>query len=93
MVKDSIELRTRILPSKHIRLSESLLGLGAIILDIIKTPRSIDELWFEFSKINNSKETFPAYHDFDNLILAINYLFIIGALSIDINSKITNAIN
>jgi hypothetical protein len=82
-----------ILPSKHIRFSESLLGLGGIILSIIKEPKTIDEIWFKFSEINNDKKVFPAYHNFDNVVLALNYLFIVGAVSIDYNGKIQNAAN
>jgi hypothetical protein len=82
-----------ILPSKHIRFSESLLGLGGVILRIIKEPKTIDEIWFKFSEFNNDKKQFPAYHNFDNVILALNYLYIIGAVSIDKNGKIQNAAN
>ena len=32
-----------ILPTKHIRFSESLLGLGGVVLKIIKEPKTIDE--------------------------------------------------
>ena len=82
-----------ILPTKHIRFSESLLGLGGVVLKIIKEPKTIDEIWFKFSEFNNDKKVFPAYHNFDNVILALNYLFIIGAVSIDKNGKIQNAAN
>ncbi|WP_394351176.1 ABC-three component system middle component 6 [Draconibacterium mangrovi] len=76
-----------ILPSKHISLSESLLGLGGILLGYLKIPQSVDELWHKYSKINNSKR-YPAYHDFDNLILALNYLYLIGAIDIDEKGKL-----
>lgn len=80
-----------ILPSKHIRFSESLLALGGILLSIIKEPKTVDEIWFKFSEINNTKNILPAYHNFDNIVLALNYLFIVGAVSIDKNGKIQNA--
>jgi hypothetical protein len=82
-----------ILPSKHIRFSESLLGLGGVILNIIKEPKTIDEIWFKFSEFNNDKKIFPAYHNFDNVVLTLNYLFVVGAVSIDKNGKIQNATN
>jgi hypothetical protein len=82
-----------ILPSKHIRFSESLMGLGGILLSLINEPKSVDEIWFKYSEINNSKRKFPAYHNFDNVILALNYLYLIGAIEINTNGKIQNAIN
>lgn len=75
-----------ILPSKHISLSESLLGLGGVLLQIIaKQSCSLEYIWQEYSKINNNREIFPAYHSFDNVVLAVDLLFMIGAISI--NSK------
>lgn len=75
-----------ILPSKHISLSESLLGLAGVILTFLtRKPYTLDEVWQEYSKINNTRDFFPAYHNFDNVIMAINLLYLIGA--IDINTK------
>ncbi len=82
-----------ILPSKHIRISESLLGLGAYVLSYLKDgPKDIDHLWFKVSKQNQSKRAF-SYHGFDNLILALNYLFIIGSIDINSEGLIYNATN
>ncbi len=78
-----------ILPSKHIGLAESLLGLGGALLQIIvKKPCSIESLWQEYSKINNNKDLFPAYHSFDNVILAVDLLFMMGAISVNSEGEI-----
>jgi hypothetical protein len=77
-----------ILPSKHIRLSESLLGLSAVLLEFLQTPISVDELWFKFSAINNSRDKFPAYHSFDNVVLALNILYSMGIVDIEENGNI-----
>jgi hypothetical protein len=78
-----------ILPSKHISLAESLLGLGGVLLEIIKQkPYSLDSLWQEYSKINNRKDVFPAYHSLDNVILAVDLLFVIGAININSEGEI-----
>ena len=71
-----------ILPKKHIRLSESLFGLGAAIINLLSTPKDIDKLWEDF---NNNIESgdFPTYHSFDNFLLALDYLFIVGLIDID----------
>ena len=71
-----------LLPDKHIRIAESLIGVGGYILDALKTSRTIDELWKDFEKINNS-DAFPAYHSFENLILSVDFLFSIGAVNED----------
>ncbi len=77
-----------IVPTKHTSFSESLLGFGAILLTIVKEPLTVDEIWYEFSEYNKGNFRFPAYHSFDNLILTINYLFLIGAVNLDEKGKI-----
>ncbi|MEW4275376.1 ABC-three component system middle component 6 [Priestia megaterium] len=68
-----------ILPRKHIKLSESILGLSAVILSLIDKPISFDDLWNDFQVINNTKEL-PAFHDLDNFTLGLTFLFAIGAI-------------
>lgn len=54
-----------ILPSKHISLSESLLGLAGILLTFLaKRPYTLDELWQEYSKVTKQEMFFQAYIDF-----------------------------
>ncbi|MDA3884847.1 MAG: hypothetical protein PF638_04560 [Candidatus Delongbacteria bacterium] len=76
-----------ILPSKHISLSESFFGLGGILLGFLKTPLTVDEIFNKYYKINNTKK-FPAHHNFDNVILALDYLFIVGAIDLNEEGKI-----
>ncbi len=76
-----------LLPDKHIRIAESLIGLGGFILEALKTPRTIDELWTDFQKVNNT-DSFPAYHSFGNLILSVDFLFSIGAVDEDSHGRI-----
>lgn len=76
-----------ILPTKHIRLSESLFGLGGFVTYMLSNPKSVDELWNEFSKINDT-ELFPSYHSFDNFVLCIDYLFMIGFLKMNNKGKL-----
>lgn len=74
-----------ILPSKHISNAESLLGLGGLLLSFLADgPKTLDAIWSSYSRVNNHPE-FPAYHSFDNIIMATDLLFIIGA--VDINPK------
>ena len=73
-----------ILPSKHIRVAESIFGLAGFIIAKLEEPATIDELWQVYLKANDTKR-FPAYHGFDQFILAIDFLFVMNA--VDINSK------
>lgn len=70
-----------ILPQKHITLAESLFGLGGYVLELLTEAKSIDMLWDEFNS-SVEKGVYPFAHSFDNLILAIDYLYIIDAIKI-----------
>jgi len=80
-----------ILPAKHIKFSQSLLGLGGLILSFLNKPMTIDEVWIKYS--NTSKIKFPGYHDFDNIVLAINLLFLIGSIKMNEKGELYHAIN
>jgi hypothetical protein len=68
-----------ILPDKHIKFAESLLGLGSYVLSALDVPKTLQELWDSYSKVNDSI-TFPAYHNFDHLVLSIDFLYSIGLI-------------
>ena len=77
-----------LLPDKHITIAQSLIGLGGFALERLSKPKTIDSLWSEFQEVNNTP-LFPAYHTFENLVLAIDFLFIIGTIKDDGNGKLT----
>lgn len=68
-----------ILPQKHIRVSESIFGLGSVIIELINKPKTFDNLWNDFQKINNTK-SLPSLHSLDNFVMALTFLFIVGAI-------------
>ena len=69
-----------ILPTKHVTFSESLLGLGAVLLSLMPNTVKVEQLWEAFQQVNES-DLLPAYHSFENFIAALDFLFLAGALS------------
>lgn len=74
-----------ILPTKHTPETITLLGLGATVLDNLKTPRTINDVWTLIRK----KEDSVSYCYF---ILALDFLYIIGAIEYE-NGRITRCSN
>jgi hypothetical protein len=70
-----------LLPDKHISFAESLLGLGAFVLDSVKKPITIDNLWRNFEKAQGAE--YPAFHSFDNLLLAVDALYALKAINLN----------
>lgn len=69
-----------IFPSKHLKLSDSYIGLGSFVLNSLKSPRTVDQLWEAFAKVNNTNK-YPANHTFDDFILTLDFLFCLGLIS------------
>lgn len=80
-----------ILPTKHIRFSESLLGIGGVLINLIDSPKTVDELWNRIQK--EKKWKFISKISFDDLLMTLGYLYLIGLVELDKNGKIINAIN
>lgn len=78
-----------ILPTKHTNFSESILGLAGFLLSFIKQkPHTIDELWNELEYISAEKYLLYKNHTFDNVVLAIDLLFMMGVISMNETGKI-----
>jgi hypothetical protein len=68
-----------ILPTKYLPHDRALIGVGAEILNQLKQPRSISELW---ECVREDRETRPTATplSFDWFILALNLLYAISAI-------------
>jgi len=68
-----------LLPSKHVNLAESLLGLGGYLLDQLREPKSVDQL-YEIVRRARETQQLPAYHDLDSVVLALVLLYSLNAI-------------
>ena len=71
-----------ILPKKQLALNESYFGFGAFLLEHISSPISVDDLW-RYYKDSYKNKKYLVKFSFDQFILALDYLFIIGAIKVD----------
>lgn len=65
-----------ILPNKYIPISDSLIGISSLILEVLKNKKmTIDELWNNFnSTMKQSKiKNIPSYNKF---VLALNLMYL-----------------
>jgi hypothetical protein len=65
-----------ILPTKHISTRNSLLGVGAIIIERLNHPRTVTSLWSDLSKL-------PEVATFERFILVLDLLYLIGAIELE----------
>lgn len=71
-----------ILPKKQLSLNESFFGFGAFLLQRLSVPATADELW-EYYKDSYTNKKYPVKFSFDQFIMALDYLYIIGAIKED----------
>lgn len=78
-----------ILPSKHINFYESILGLGGLILKLIENepPLVFEHIWKRIDELNHNRKN-NIYYSFDNVVLAIDFLYMIGAINLDKDNNI-----
>jgi hypothetical protein len=65
-----------ILPTKHINPLDSLLGIGALILERLKTAETVTQLWDEMRDL-------PQVATFDRLVLGLDLLYMMGLVELD----------
>lgn len=68
-----------ILPTKHTNFAQSLLGLAGTLLSLLAKPQKVEELWTTFQTINDTS-LLPAYHTYEDFILALDFLYLGGAV-------------
>lgn len=70
-----------LLPDKHIKISESLLGLAALILESLTETLSFDSLVASLSAKFETPE-WPAFHNAESVCLALCFLHTIGLVDV-----------
>ena len=71
-----------ILPKKQLSLNESFFFFLDFLLQRLRVPATADELW-EYYKDSYADKKYPVKFSFDQFIMALDYLYIIGAIKED----------
>jgi hypothetical protein len=72
-----------ILPSKHLSPGRSILTLGSRLLIIIDKPKTISSIWNEINNPEGQYREHIPNLGFDMVILALDFLFLIGAINME----------
>ena len=65
-----------ILPTENLQERDSLLGVGAVVLQSLTAPRTVTQLW---SRLRQD----PSVATYERFILALVLLYILGAVRFD----------
>lgn len=68
-----------VIPKKHLTIEESQIGFGAYLLNLLSKPMTVDLLWEKY-KIDVSNMEYTFNFSFDDFLITIDFLFLIGAI-------------
>ncbi len=72
-----MSIRTALIPSKHVRFSDSIIGLAGYLRQLLSEPCTLDELWVQIDSDSSGWNSRPS---FTNMELAVDLLYAIGAI-------------
>jgi hypothetical protein len=71
-----------ILPSKHLRPDRALLTVGGDLLGFLREPMTVSRLWDEL-RSERSQKANSASVNYDWFVLALDLLFLVGAVELE----------
>ena len=71
-----------ILPGKHVRADRALLGVGAEVLSALSRPMTMSALW-DAIRLRRSASASSLVVDYRWFVLALDLLYMIGAIDLD----------
>jgi hypothetical protein len=80
-----------VLPNKYLPISESLIGLSALLLDIIGNKQfTIDKLWELFTKKYIDKNKIKVSPTYQKYIYVVEFMYICGFINYNIDGEVYN---
>ena len=76
-----------LLPDKHIRISESILGIAGLVLDSLQQSSSFDELVTRVSKYQ-AEQKWPSEYSVESITLALCFLHSIDAVEVTVSGEL-----
>jgi len=70
-----------ILPSKHLSQDRALLTVGARILQDLRQPKTVSALWEQILQTGSGQKDSPTL-GYDRFVLALDLLFLMGAIDL-----------
>lgn len=76
------------MPSKKITISESIIGVGALVLSVLDEPILIDDCWKKLNQKYVDNETLTKLCTFKKFILILDFLYLLNVININEDGEI-----
>ena len=80
-----------VLPDKYISIEQSLIGLSALILDVVGQDEiTVEKLWIKFSKkySKNSKTKLSHQPSFQKFMMTLNFMYATNMIGCDMEKEV-----
>ncbi|OBY76282.1 hypothetical protein BBG47_28165 [Paenibacillus sp. KS1] len=67
-------------PTKNLHEDKSIIKIGARILSILNSPHTVSSAWKSYIQVQERETNGKIRIQFDTFILAVDFLYIIGAI-------------
>ena len=67
-----------LMPTKHLSLENSLIGVGAQVLELLPTEKTVSRLFFDLQTLREEREMSTI--QFGWYLLALDFLYVLGAV-------------
>lgn len=71
-----------ILPSKHVSQDRALLTVGLRVLQTLNEPKTVSSVWEDIPRGSKAGQHAPPSLSYDNFVLALDLLFLTGAIEL-----------
>lgn len=72
-----------LLPSKHIKVSDSIITVAGLVLSVLDHPMSLDVLWKQYCLKGTQIADFEIKHNFTHFYLSICFLYATSAIDLN----------
>ena len=70
-----------LMPTKHIKTENALVGVGGDVLAQLDTPKTVSRLFYDLQQLRKESELHTL--QFDWFLLALDFLYSVGAIRLD----------
>jgi hypothetical protein len=70
-----------LMPTKHIKTENALVGVGGDVLAQLDTPKTVSRLFYDLQQLRKESELTTL--QFDWFLLALDFLYSVGAIRLD----------
>lgn len=80
-----MNIQNSLLPHKHVRFCDSIVGVAGLVKSVLTEPMTVDEIW---ASLHQRTIQWPSTPSFTSMLMGVYTLFVIGQLELLENGRL-----